>query len=227
MGLGLIREGDYFITTFQNFTLKLYDGYYDDLPILVESYLSRYKIKEGDIIVDAGAYLGAFSLIASRLTADSGKIIAFEAEKASYSKLLNNIRLNNATNIIPINKGLWDRDAILPFNNVGNGESSFFFDGAVHNSIERVPVVRLDSELERLGFERVNFIKMDIEGAELFAIEGCKKFLKDNECAAAIAAYHIVNGERTSLQIEKITKELGKKTEILLPQEHLTIYINK
>lgn len=54
-GLTYRREEDYFFTTFEDFTLKLYDGYYDDLQTLCRSYLSKYVISQGDIIVDAGA----------------------------------------------------------------------------------------------------------------------------------------------------------------------------
>jgi len=67
---------------------------------------------------------------------------------------------------------------------------------------------------------------MDIEGAEIEAIKGAKKTLKNNTANLAIASYHILDGEKTHFKLEKMLQKLGYKTETSFLQ-HLTTYANK
>lgn len=188
-------------------------------------YLEKYKLKRGDIVVDCGAYIGIFSLYASKIVGKEGKVITFEPEEGNHKKLLNNIKLNNLDNIIPIKKGIWNKSSILKFNSGADGSSSLFFEYNRQGKTS-IPVVSLDNELKKRGIKRIDFIKMDIEGAEIKAIEGAKNILKDNNVSLAIASYHIINGEKTYLNLEKMLSTIGYKTETLFP-EHLTTYATK
>jgi len=168
--------------------------------------------------VDAGAYYGSFTLFASKLAGKNGKVISFEPDEENYQRLLSNIDLNSLTNVIPIKKGLWKENTDLKFDNLQSGISALNPDGNIS-----VPVVKLDDELERLNIPKVDFIKMDIEGAELEAIEGCRKILENNKIKLAIASYHLVNGEKTCFEMKKKLQKLGFKTETSYP-DHLTTY---
>jgi hypothetical protein len=95
------------------------------------------------------------------------------------------------------------------------------FDG-VRESMTDVPVVSLDNALTEIGISNINFIKMDIEGAEIEAIKGAKKTLSNN-CGLAIASYHIIDGEKTCIQLEKLLSTLGYSVITSFP-EHLTTY---
>ncbi|MBP7088425.1 MAG: FkbM family methyltransferase [Candidatus Omnitrophica bacterium] len=222
--LEYIQKDGYCITNYRGASLKL-DGSYEDFPAVL-NYLSKYTPKKGDIIVDAGAYIGAFAILVSPLIGNEGKIIAFEPDRDNYRRLLYNIKLNNITNIITINKGLWSKDALLEFNHTCTGDSSFFFDPSALSSVLRIPVANLSEELKRLGIKKVDFIKMDIEGAELEAIQGAKNLLKKNKVNLAIASYHIVNGKETRFSVEKNLKKIGYKVQTLFP-EHFTTYASK
>lgn len=70
-----------------------------------------------------------------------------------------------------------------------------------------VPVVRLDDELKRRNITSVNFIKMDIKGAELEALDGCSYLLLENSVDLVIASYHSVNGSKTYKCVEKNSKD--------------------
>ena len=76
----------------------------------------KNEIKNGDIVMDVGADYGYFSLLASGLVGNDGKVYAFEPFPFAYQNLIENIKLNKFTNIIPIQKAV----------NKGNGKRKFF-----------------------------------------------------------------------------------------------------
>ncbi|MDY9922943.1 FkbM family methyltransferase [Methanobacterium sp.] len=197
--------------------------YGESLPI--KGYLNEFPIKNGQIVIDGGAYQGVFTLIASQLVGDEGKVVAFEPDKENYEKLLENIKLNNIKNVITLKRGLWKEDTFLEFNNTHNDSSSFICDKNSVNTIE-VAVVSLDEELKRLNLNKIDFIKLDVEGSELEVIEGSENLLKKNNVNLAIGSYHVINGEKTCYKLEKMLRKLGYKTKTSFPQ-HLTTYACK
>ena len=72
-----------------------------------------------------------------------------------------------------------------------------------------IKVDTLDNILEGLKIDRVNFIKMDIEGAEIEALKGMKETLGNNDVKLAIASYHKVNGQPTYKTIIPMMREMG------------------
>ena len=199
----------------------------------MKGYLRKYKIKPGDIIVDGGASVGLFTIYASKIIGNKGKILAFEPDFEYYGKLKRNLELNYINNVILINKGLWNKKDILEFYNTHRGDSSFVFDKesyiidskSLHNKLDitKVEVTTLDHELEKNGLKKVDFIKMDIEGAEMNALYGAKKILKSYPVNLAIASYHIVDGKKTCFALKEILEEMGYMADIEYPV-HLTTY---
>ena len=186
----------------------------------LEGYMKKFKIKEGDIVIDAGAYIGEFTVLASKLVGKKGKVISFEPNPNNYKVLLNEVIKNKITNVITINKGLWSENKTLGLSR--NGMASTFIRGLSNGSVEEIPVVSLDNELKELGRKKVDFIKMDVEGAEIEAVKGCKETLKDNDVKLAIASYHWVNGQPTCYELEKLLRSYGYKAETLLEGQLLT-----
>lgn len=213
----------YFQYEFKNgIILKFNEDVLPDLKIL-KGYVKYYNLQRGDIVIDCGAYVGAFSLYAAKIIGNDGMVIAFEPDIINYKKLINNIKLNDMKNITVINCGVWNENTILKFYSRPNDPqcSSLFND--TYGEIIDIPVVTIDKELEKRYINRVNFIKMDIEGAEIEAIKGAESTLKNNALNLAIASYHIVDGQKTCFVLEKLLFKLGYncKTTFI---EHLTTY---
>jgi len=194
----------------------------DEVKNVIKGYLQKYFLKKGDFLLDIGGHIGIFSLYASKLIGDSGKIFVFEPDKKNYLNAKQNIQLNNLSNIVIFNKGIWDKDTSLFFSNSGTAKSSLI----KSKLSKKVSVVKLDNEIKRLSAKKINFVKMDIEGAEINAIKGFNDFLKKNKTNLAIASYHIVNGEKTFIKLEKMLKKLGYNVETSFPQ-HLTTFATK
>ncbi len=184
-------------------------------------YLRHYDLKLGDVVIDAGGYEGTFSIYAAKAVGETGRVIVFEPDTENCRKLEANIRLNGLTNVIIVNKALWSEDKTLKFNNKHTAGASFFFNASPH-AVE-MSAVSIDNELERLGISKVDFIKMDIEGSEIRAIEGAKKALMNNAVNLAVASYHIISGEETSTGVEAVLQRFGYEAVTEFPQ-HKTTY---
>ncbi|MBI5001487.1 MAG: FkbM family methyltransferase [Euryarchaeota archaeon] len=221
------KKGHYTVTFKDGIVIKFYNNPCGILTEIVKEYFLKYKLKKGDIVIDAGAWFGPFAIYAASQIGPTGKVIVFEPDPLNYIDLKNNILLNNLNNIVAINKGLWNTKSTLRFFSIGkySGGSHILFDDSLkeNKGYVEISVVSLDEELKLQGISQVDFIKMDIEGAEIEAIEGSKNILQNRNTNLAIATYHIRNGEMTCKKVEHLLKSYGYYVESLNPH-HLTTY---
>jgi FkbM family methyltransferase len=150
--------------------------------------LFKKVVKEGDVVVDLGANLGYFTLLAARLAGKKGKVYAFEPEPRNYNYLLRNIELNGYDNVFAMQKAVSDKITttklfICPYD---SGHHTIHqYDGIqayrpdfVDNKKDYVEVetVTLDDFLRDV--EQVDVVKMDVEGAEMLALSGMDEIIK-------------------------------------------------
>ena len=201
------------------------ENFSDELKRSLRGYLAKRPLKKGDTVVDCGAYVGEFTLYAAAAVGPSGKVVAFEPDPEIFGKLEANIVLNGLGNVTAVPKGLWSADGALKF--VGDSVKGYSFIAADKDpaAIE-VPVASLDSELDRLGIGSVDFIKMDVEGAEIEAVRGARRTLGSGAPALAIASYHIVDGRKSHIELEKVLASFGYRAETGHPG-HITTYAEK
>jgi FkbM family methyltransferase len=139
-----------------------------------ESFMPNcLKIRKGEIFVDVGANIGKYAIPASGI---AKLVLAIEACPETFSYLEKNIAINGLENVIPINCAAWNEDTLIQlyFGDV-SGQSSVKF--PVTKRSVTVRAEKLNTTLTRLGIERVNWIKIDVEGAELEVLEGTKETL--------------------------------------------------
>jgi FkbM family methyltransferase len=184
-------------------------------------YELHYQLKSGDVVIDGGGYEGTFSVYAAKVVGNNGKVIVFEPDTENCRKLKENVKLNGLENVTVINKALWYKDGKLKFNNKHTAGASFYFNASPYAT--DTDVVSIDNELGRLGIDKVDFIKMDIEGSELQALKGAERTLRNNKVNLAVASYHIVNGEETSTEVENILRGYGYEAVTEYPA-HKTTY---
>ncbi len=160
-------------------------------PELTE-FLKR-NLKEGQTFVDVGANVGYHSLLASKLVGSTGKVYAFEPAQDSYDVLLKNIELNNCQNIMPIQKAVSSK--IGPVKLFSYGLSGDAGRRGLSNPKDRDGVWRTKNPvLRESGWSFVNttrlsdvlseppdFIKVDVEGDEVDALEGMRDILKQGK----------------------------------------------
>ena len=166
----------------------------------IGDYFNYYRPKKGDIVIDAGAFVGQFTVAASRLVGNKGKVIAIEPDPFNRANLEKTIKANRLHNVIVISYGLSNKKNKIGWSVGGiisqRGKSKMF----------TIKTTTLDVIFKELKIKNVDLIKMDIEGAEIEAIKGAEKMLMHTK-NLAIASYHIVKGKKTCFEIEKILKK--------------------
>jgi FkbM family methyltransferase len=160
-------------------------------------YEKYYRLKRGDIVVDAGAHIGTFTIKAARIVGPEGMVIAIEPDERNLSFLKRNIEENGLENVVVVPKGVWSRKDKLKLliSSRSSEGNSFGKDDFMGDKSTDVEVDSLDNILQELGINRINFIKMNIEGAEIEALKGMDETLRDNNVNLAIEAAHFVNGK--------------------------------
>jgi FkbM family methyltransferase len=131
------------------------------------------------VVLDIGANIGYYSLVAAKKAA-KGKIFAFEPQSATFQRLQFNINLNHLTNITLLPCGASDSsgEAVLFLSGNGNdGMSSLAKGTGFSPDTETISLVRLDDWASEQQLH-IDFIKMDIEGAELKALYGLTRILQ-------------------------------------------------
>lgn len=136
--------------------------------------------KRKGAFLDCGSYDGQSAIDYMEFINEECLVYAFEPDKDNYDKLVK--RMENRTNVICLNKGCYSSEKTLSFTSNGDMSSSLQESGNA-----TVEVIDIDKVV---GDEKVAFIKMDIEGAELEALKGARKVIERDMPILAISAYH-------------------------------------
>ncbi|MFM6994753.1 MAG: FkbM family methyltransferase [Sediminibacterium sp.] len=151
-------------------------------------------IKPGMIVVDAGANIGLYTLIAANLVGNKGKVFSFEPSKETFERLNNNLRLNNFCNVTAVNIGLGENpnEKLILRQDVGYGDAErYLYSMNETHSIklenvnelfiqEEIVIDTLDNYLNKLIVKKIDFLKIDTEGFEYYILKGSEQVLKNS-----------------------------------------------
>jgi FkbM family methyltransferase len=170
------------------------------------------SVKPGDIVIDAGAWIGDFSAYAAL----KGAIVyAFEPARETYDLLCETAELNNG-NIIPVDKALYSDSKKLYFRNLkyraGNAVVKDMPGLDPKINIEEIDAITLDKFVEDNAIQKIDFVKSDIQGAERDMLKGAAKTLKTFAPRLAIATDHLPDDRAV---IEKIILEANPKYKVV------------
>ena len=129
-----------------------------------------------DVFVDVGAHIGKYALKVADLM-KKGLVVAIEPNPENYKALLKGIKLNNLKNVIALNIAAFDKNCWIKL---------FIGEMSDHHTLKRdlkmgyieVKAKALDNVLEELALNRVDWIKIDVEGAEVEVLKGLENSLK-------------------------------------------------
>jgi FkbM family methyltransferase len=146
----------------------------------VTGFLNKL-IRNGMIVIDIGANVGYYTLFTAEKVGSNGKVFAFEPEPSRYTLLKENIKLNDYQNVVPVqmavsNKMETTQLYLDPMYNKGDHRLYDSFDG--RNSV-RVESTTLDDFFKDKDCP-IHIIKMDIQGAEMAALQGMANTIKRN-----------------------------------------------
>jgi len=155
----------------------------------LETKVLENNIKKGDVVLDLGANIGVHTLLLAKLVGENGRIYAFEPDPGNFKLLKKNINANKYRNIITIQKAITDVNDIIKFYQMKEYPAG----NKIHDASNKlrfieVESITLDSFFEELE-PKIDFIKMDIEGAEVRALKGMKNIIKNNKDIKIIAEF--------------------------------------
>ena len=140
--------------------------------------LSR-RLRPGDVCLDIGANIGWYTLLMSRLVGEGGAVHAFEPDPAAYARLADHVALNRATNVVVNHGALGREEGEVTFYATPESIYSSMYDLGFRGSRRiSVPCQTVDSYVAHRGIERLDFIKCDVEGAELEVLQGAESTLR-------------------------------------------------
>jgi FkbM family methyltransferase len=137
-----------------------------------EYWFRHYKPKQGDVILDIGAGRGEDVLAFSRAVGASGRVIAIEAHPDSFAMLKSFCRLNGLSNVTAIHAAVMDKPGIV---HMADSSASWQENTVTRNGGSggrAVPATTVDEICEQCRVQQIDFLKMNIEGAEIYAIQG-------------------------------------------------------
>lgn len=143
-----------------------------------ESTFFKKSIKKDWTIVDIGANLGYYSLLAARLTGPTGRVFAFEPDQENFRLLKENIQANQYKNIeaLPLAVSNKSGDTFFYTSSENSGDHRIY-DTGEDRATTKVKTIALDDFFQD---DHIDFIKMDIQGAEPLAIQGMDRILRNN-----------------------------------------------
>ena len=193
----------------------------------------RKFLKPGMNILDIGADIGYYSRLFSELVGPKGKVWAFEPYPDSYNLLKKNTISPKYRNVIPVKKAISDSSGKVKFfaaSNPGNPGKHGFYDVSKINpdfSLKNnltVETITVDDFLLKEGNPQINFIKMDIEGAEPKALTGMKNTVIRSRNLAMIVEFNVkalqLAGENSSLFLNQL-ENMGFKIQTIQPNGNI------
>ncbi len=141
-------------------------------------YLQKV-LAPGKVFVDAGANSGIFTLVASKLVGDSGKVLSFEPAAETYPILDHNIEINEMNNVKAFHAAIAEKPGKTRLYHINNAPNSYSLgrDDQLC-SFEEVPQLTLEDVFSQEKIERFDLIKIDVEGAEELVLRGGQSLIK-------------------------------------------------
>ena len=170
-----------------------------------DDIIEKFQPKSGGIVIDVGAHYGRYTLIAAKRIGPKGKVIAIEADPKNFDMLNKNIKLNelSAENVITLNYAASSIKSTVKLSIPDKKPGQTIYSSIISNRAPTEKFIEvnantLDNLLQenKIPIEQVNWIKIDVEGAELEVLKGANDILsKSKDISLLIEIHNIENGK--------------------------------
>ena len=167
-------------------------------PLLVEKQEQIFyiqNIKRGDIIFDVGANIGELTLLFSRF-AENGQVHSFEPTPTTFEKLSSIIKCTNNTNIKLNNLAVSNKSGFIHFNiyeeefaawnTMANRPLGAYGINVIPPKSVIIPTVSIDDYCSENGIEKIDLLKIDVEGAELNVLKGAEGMFSEKKIKVCV-----------------------------------------
>ena len=178
-----------------------------NLSIREDEIIEQFHLKEDEIVLDVGAHYGRYTLIAAKRVGPKGKVIAIEADPKNYDILNKNVKLNKFKddNVITINYAVHSKETKIKLYTPEEETGYTIYNTIVSDRVSpqekfiEVNANTLDRLVEENGIkhEDVNWIKIDVEGAELEVLKGAQNILSKSKNISLLIEIHLISESNT------------------------------
>lgn len=178
----------------------------------IKEYLNEKEIKPNDIIVDIGAHIGSFSVFSSQYAKN---VISYEASPENYKLLIENIRLNSLKNIKAQNTAIYSKKCKMDFvlDKGNTGGNSFYLNSQKGKlQINAIPLSQIFTDHK---LNRIDFLKMDVEGAEYEILLNTPKKYLDKINKIALEYHDYFPTEHNVQELVVFLKKNGFEVKVI------------
>jgi len=151
------------------------NGVYEEF----ETEIVKKYVKSGDVVLDIGANIGYYTLILARLVGKKGKVFAFEPDPENFNILQRNVEINGYHNVVLLNKAVVNKTGKIYLSLSEENKGDHRIASSLSRKTIEIESIKLDDYFE--NDQNIDFIKMDIQGAEDAAIHGMIQLLTQNK----------------------------------------------
>lgn len=175
-------------------------------------FYQRYvKIERSDVVLDVGSCLGSFAVPASRIVGEKGLVVCIEPAPENLYFLKKNVcRLNNVLILEKCVSNCEGECALYLSPNIRSHSITYPTD-----TIMKVSTDTLDNIIRKLELQKVDFIKINAEGAEIEVLEGAPKVLSMTH-KVVVEAHHKRNGRETCFSVKQLLEKHGFRVLVAL-----------
>jgi FkbM family methyltransferase len=144
----------------------------------ISNFVSR--LKTDDIVVDVGANIGYTTLLFAK-KCTQGKVLSIEPSKELFKTINDHIALNATSNVLALNIGIGEKASIgrlFKIDEFNTGRNRILEDNDKGTNSETIEIRTLDEVVESTALQRINAIKIDVEGYEFKVLQGAERILR-------------------------------------------------
>ena len=189
---------------------------------LTTKLLSK-ELKKDMVCLDVGGNIGYYTLFESNIVGENGKVIAIEPSPPNFQHLKKNLEIQNTENVDAYNFAAGDKDGEINFLVYEESNGSFTIpDGETTDlpgELIKVQAKRLDTFLNELKQEHVDFVRMDVEGYESHIIEGMTNTIKKSKPMFQIEVHASIMGKEGTKKFLKTFQDFGYEAKYYVPRD--------
>lgn len=196
-----------------------------------------YQLEKGDTVIEAGAYIGYYTLKMSQTVGPKGQVIAIEPVDENRQVILENLKANDIHNVTVLPYAIWNKKGSTTFHLTNRQKNSLVTDpirrkGRIYT--RTVPTSTIDEIIAETGVPTPDLVIITVNGVEVEALQGMKRTLEKGT-NLVVAAKYVIDGLPTYQPVTAILRE--NRYEVILdhygftknedPENHAVVYAHK